>query len=81
MKRIKYVFGAVALMGLSACQVTTATVDLDRPPEVFNCPQVPQEIAVADHKTKTLGVYDSFGAYWSKRSERLVARYYVCKNR
>ncbi len=83
MIRKAYTFGAAALMGLAGCETTTEaeTVVLQRPPEYLECEKVGSELAIADERTKTLGVYDSQGAYWAKRSERLVARFNACRNK
>jgi hypothetical protein len=82
MKRIGYLTGVVALLGLTACEETvqgTATM-LEPPPEYMDCRKVPRELAIADGKVEDMGVYDTFGAYWAKRSERLSSRAYECKS-
>jgi hypothetical protein len=73
--------GFVALLGLIGCVETNGagTTTMLPPPEYLKCSSVPQELAVADLNTKKLGVYSSFGAYWAKRSERLVGRAAECK--
>lgn len=73
--------GFVVLLGLVACVEPggkTSTV-LPVPPEYLKCKSVPTELAKADANVLKLGVYNTFGAYWAKRSERLSARALECK--
>lgn len=78
---IRFGAGVAVAFGLSGCMDTTegATVMLPPPPEYMACSNVARELAIADERVKQLGAYDTNGAYWAKRSERLVVRFYTCQ--
>lgn len=72
---------SLALSGLAACEETTGAgkVTIPPPPEYMSCDQIPKELAIADRNAEKMGVYNSHGAYWAKRAERLSGRAYECK--